>query len=185
TIVVIGIIGIMVKYGTSLSQMDPRALELYAKMGDTVLTTGNPAKGMIIKRKLVIEEGSTKEEAIENALEVMDEVGEEYGLMKVDEKTMPRGGKFMKDGGLYTHIRAYCSPSIADKFLSFSGEYIGFMPCRVGIVENDKGEIWIYTMALDMMISGGHTLPAELLDYAKSVSEAMVAMIEKGAAGES
>lgn len=59
------------------------------------------------------------------------------------------------------------------------------MPCRVGIVENDKGEIWIYTMALDMMISGGHTLPAELLDYAKSVSEAMVAMIEKGAAGES
>ena len=58
------------------------------------------------------------------------------------------------------------------------------MPCRVGIVEDKSGEIWLYTMALDMMISGGHTLPPELLDYAKSINEAMVAMIEKGAAGE-
>lgn len=183
-LVVLAVIGAMFKYGASISQMDPRALELYAKMGDTVLTTGNPAKGMIIKRQMVIEEGTSKEEAIENALEVMDEVAEEYGLARVDQKTMPRNGKFMKDGGLYTHIRAYCSPAVADKFLSFSPEYIGFMPCRVGIVEDKNGEIWLYTMALDMMISGGHTLPEELLDYAKNINAAMVAMIEKGAAGE-
>lgn len=183
-LVVLTVIGIMFKYGASISQMDPRALELYAKMGDTVLTTGNPAKGMIIKRQMLIEEGTSKEEAIENALEVMDEVAEEYGLARVDQKTMPRNGKFMKDGGLYTHIRAYCSPAVADKFLSFSPEYIGFMPCRVGIVEDKNGEIWLYTMALDMMISGGHTLPQELLDYAKNINAAMVAMIEKGAAGE-
>lgn len=183
-VVVIGIATMMVKYGSSISQMDPRALELYAKMGDTVLTTGNPAKGMILKRKLVIPEDVSKEEAIENALEILDEVAEESGLARVDEKTMPRNGKFMKDGGLYTHIRAYCSPAIADKFLSFSPEYVGFMPCRVGIVENPDGEIWLYTMALDMMISGGHTLPPELLEYAKSISDAMVSMIDKAAAGD-
>jgi hypothetical protein len=182
-VVIVGLV-IGVKYGSSMAKMDPKSLGLYMKMADDVLTTGDPAKGMIIKRKLVIEEGTSKEEAIENAIEVMDEVAESYGLAKVDSKTMPRGGKFMRDGGLYTHIRSYCSTSIADIFLTHSGEFIGFMPCRVGIVEDKNGDIWLYTMALDMMIHGGHVLPKELLEHASNVKDAMVGMIEKGAAGE-
>ncbi|SFV54052.1 hypothetical protein MNB_SV-14-1705 [hydrothermal vent metagenome] len=183
-IVVIAGLIIGVKYGSSMAKMDSQSLGLYMKMADDVLTTGDPAKGMIIKRKLVIEDGTSKEEAIQNAIEVMDEIGENYGLAKVDEKTMPRGGKFMKDGGLYTHIRSYCSPSIADIFLAYSGEFVGFMPCRVGIVEDKNGDIWLYTMNLDMMIHGGHTLPPKLLEYANNVKDAMVKMITDGAAGE-
>ena len=183
-IVVIAGILIGLNYGSSMAKMDPKALGLYMKMADDVLTTGDPAKGMIIKRKLVIEEGTTKMEAIENAIEVMDEVGESYGLAKVDEKTMPR--KLLnKDGEkVYTHIRSYCSPTIADIFLGHSGEFVGFMPCRVGIVEDKNGDVWLYTMALDMMISGGHTLPPELLEHASNVKDAMVGMITYGAAGE-
>jgi len=183
-IVVIGAIIFGVKYGSSVSKMDSHALGAYMTMADKVLETGDPAKGMIIKKKLVIEEGTSKKEAIENAIEIMDEVADEYGLAKVDEKTMPRGGKFMKDGGLYTHIRSYCSPSIADVFLSHSGEFVGFMPCRVGIVEDKNGDVWLYTMSLDLMIHGGHQLPPKLLDLATNVKTAMEAMITKGAAGE-
>jgi len=183
-IVVIAGLIIGINYGSSLGKMDSKALGLYMKMADDVLTTGDPAKGMIIKRKLVIEEGTSKKEAIENAIEVMDEVGESYGLAKVDEKTMPR--KLVnKDGEkVYTHIRSYCSPTIADIFLGHSGEFVGFMPCRVGIVEDKNGDVWLYTMALDMMISGGHTLPPELRKHAENVKSAMVKMIEYGAAGE-
>lgn len=183
-IVVIGAIIFGVKYGSSVSKMDSHALGAYMTMADKVLETGDPAKGMVIKKKLVIEEGTSKKEAIENAIEIMDEVADEYGLAKVDEKTMPRGGKFMKDGGLYTHIRSYCSPSIADVFLSHSGEFVGFMPCRVGIVEDKNGDVWLYTMSLDLMIHGGHKLPPKLLDLATNVKTAMEAMITKGAAGE-
>ncbi len=183
-LVVVGLLIVGVKYGSSLGKMDDKALGLYMDMADKVLTTGDPAKGMVIKRKLIIPEDMTKEEAIENAKEIMDAIADEHGLAKVDEKTMPRGGKFMKDGGLYTHIRSYCSPSIADIFLEFSGEFVGFMPCRVGMVEDKNGDIWLYTMNLDMMIHGGHTLPPKLLEYANTVKEAMEQMIEKGAAGE-
>ena len=183
-LVVVGLLIVGVKYGSGLSKMDGKALGLYMDMADKVLTTGDPAKGMIIKRKLVIPEDTTKEEAIENAKEIMDEIADAHGLAKVDEKTMPRDGKFMKDGGLYTHIRSYCSPSIADIFLEFSGEFVGFMPCRLGIVEHKNGDIWLYTMNLDMMIHGGYTLPPKLLEYANTVKEAMEQMIEKGASGE-
>ena len=183
-IVFISLLLIGIKYGSSIVKMDAKSLGLYADMADNILTSGDPAKGMIIKRKLLIEDGVTKQEAIDNANEIMDEIADEHGLAKVDVKTMPRGGKFMKDGGLYTQIRSYCSPTIADVFLKHSGEFIGFMPCRVGIVEDEKGDIWLYTMNMDLAIHGGHELPPKMLELANVVKESMNQMIEKGAIGE-
>lgn len=183
-IVVIAVIIGAIVMGPKIAKLDKQALPEYMKMFDTVLTTGDPAKGMIRKVKMVIPEGMSKEEAFENAIEIMDEVGSEYGLSMVDNKTMPRDGKLFKDGGLLTHIRSYCSPGIADKFLSHSSEFIGFMPCRIGFVEEPNGDIYLYTMGLELMINGGHTLPEEMLKLANEVKEGMYTMMEKGAKGE-
>ncbi len=182
-VVVLGIVG-AVLFGSKIAKLDSQALPEYMKMFDKVLTTGDPAKGMVHRVKMNIPEGMSKEEAFENAIEIMDEVAEEYGLAMVDSKTMPRGGKLFKDGGLLTHIRSYCSPHIADKFLAHSGEFIGFMPCRIGIVEEPNGDIYVYTMGLELMIHGGHTLPNELLQLANEVRDGMYAIMNKGAALE-
>ncbi len=183
-IVVIGAIIGAVTIGPKIAKLDPQAIPEYIKMFDIVLTTGDPAKGMVRRVKMVIPEGVTKQEAFENAIEVMDEIGAEYGLAMVDQKTMPRNGKLFKDGGLLTHIRSYCSPAIADRFLTHSGEFIGFMPCRIGIVEDKNGDIYLYTMGMELMINGGHTLPPEMLELANEVRKGMYTMMEKGAAGE-
>lgn len=177
-IVVIAMIIGAVTIGPKIAKLDSQALPEYMKMFDKVLETGDPAKGMVHKAKLIIGDGMTKEEAIENAIEIMDEVGSEYGLAMVDSKTMPRTGK------LYTHIRSYCSPSIADRFLNFSPEFVGFMPCRLGIIEEPNGDIYIYTMGLELMIHGGHTLPPELLKLANEVKTGMYAMMNKAASGD-
>ena len=183
-LVVLGLLFVGVKYGSSLGKMDGKALGLYMDMADKVLTTGDPAKGMVIRRKLIIEEDSTKEEAIQNAIEIMDEIADAHGLAIVDKKTMPRKQLNKEGKAVYTHIRSYCSPSIADVFLKFSGEFVGFMPCRVGIVEDSNGDVWLYTMGLDLMIHGGHELPPKMLELANTVKEAMVDMITKGASGD-
>lgn len=182
-VVIAGIIG-AVLFGSKIAKLDSQALPEYMKMFDKVLTTGDPAKGMIRKVKMVIPEGMTKAEAFENALDIMDEVGEEFGLAMVDSKTMPRNGKLFKDGGLLTHIRSYCSPHIADKFLAHSAEFIGFMPCRLGFIEEANGDIYIYTMSMELMINGGYTLPDELLALANEVRKGMYTMMEKAAAGD-
>lgn len=179
TVVVIGGIIAAITIGPKVAKLDSQALPEYMKMFDVVLETGDPAKGMVRRVKMEIPEDMTKKEAFETALEIMDEVGEEYGLGMVDAKTMPRGGKLFKNGGKLTHIRSYCSPYIADIFLAHSGEFIGFMPCRIGIVEDDKGDIYIYTMSLELMINGGHTLPPELNKLANEVRTGMYAMLEK------
>jgi len=182
-VVIAAIIG-AVTIGPKIAKLDSQALPEYMKMFDKVLTTGDPAKGMVRKVKMVIPEGMTKMEAFENAIEIMDEVGAEYGLAMVDSKTMPRGGKLFKNGGLLTHIRSYCSPSIADRFLTHSAEFVGFMPCRIGFIEDAKGDIYIYTMSMELMINGGYTLSPDLLQLANEVRTGMYTMMEKAAAGD-
>ena len=188
-IVVIGFLFAFVKFdlGTRMGQvasLDSNAMPEYMKMFDKVLETGDPAKGMVRRVKMEIPEGMTKQEAFENAIEIADEVASEHGLAMVDNKTMPRGGKLFKDGGKLTHIRSYCSPTIADKFLNYSPYFIGFMPCRIGFVEDDNGDIYIYTMSMELMINGGKPLPKDLLELANEVREGMYQMIEKAAKGE-
>jgi len=174
---ILGLI-LTIMYGSKISKLDSRALPEYMKMFDKVLETGDPAKGMILKEKMIIPEGMTKKEAIENALDIMDEVAEEHGLALVDHKTMPR------KSGLYTHIRSYCSPTIADTFLNHSREFIGFMPCRIGIIEEPNGDIFIYTMNMDIMLNGGYTLSSEILKLGNEVRNGMNEIMHKGALGE-
>ena len=183
-LVVIGAIIGAVTIGPKVAKLDPQAIPEYMKMFDKVLTTGDPAKGMVRKVKMVIPEGMTKAEAFENAIDIMDEVAEEHGLAMVDSKTMPRGGKLFKDGGLLTHIRSYCSPAIADKFLNYSREFIGFMPCRIGFIEEPNGDIYIYTMSMELLINGGQPLSPKMLALANEVRSGMYEMMEKAAAGE-
>ena len=182
-VVIASIIG-AVTIGSKIAKLDAQALPEYIKMFDKVLTTGDPAKGMVRRLKMQIPEGMTKTEAFENALEIMDEVAEEHGLAMVGAKTMPRGGKLFKDGGLLTHIRSYCSPTIADKFLTHSREFIGFMPCRIGFIEEPNGDIYIYTMSMELLINGGYQLSPQMLSLANEVRTGMYTMMEKAAAGD-
>jgi len=167
-----------------VSKLDPQAIPEYMKMFDKVLATGDPAKGMVRKVKMKIPEGMTKEEAFENALEIADAIADEHGLAMVDSKTMPRGGKLFRDGGLLTHIRSYCSPTIADKFLNYSKEFVAFMPCRIAFVEDPNGDIYIYTMGMELLIHGGKPLTPELLALANEVRDGMYLMMDKAAEGE-
>ena len=172
-------------YISQASKLDPKAMSLYMDMGDKVLKTGDPAKGMVIKRKLVVEPGQDKKEAIENAIEIMDEIGEQYGLAMVDTKLMSRGEK--NSQGVYEpyiRIRSYCSQTIAKIFLNHSPEFIGFMPCRIGIVEHPNGDIYLYTMSMDLMINGGRPLSPDLLKLANEVKTGMYSMLEKAASGD-
>ena len=177
-IVVIGAIIAAVKIGPKVANFDSKALGAYMDMAGKGLETGDPAKGMGVRKKMVIPEGMTKQEAIDNAIEIMDEIGSEHGLAVVDHKIMPRSN------GVFTEIRSYCSPSIADVFLDHSREFIGFMPCRIGIIEEPNGDIYLYTMNLDLAIYGGTVLPKKMLDLAHEVETAMYGMIEHGASGE-
>lgn len=178
-IVVIGFLVIYVKFdlGKRVDQavaLDPKAMALYMAMADNVLSTGDSAKAMIRRVKV------NKDVDIEDVIETLNSVAEEHNLLVVGSSLMSGG----KKGGKYIRIISYCNPHIAKKFIGHSMAFIAFMPCRMGIVEDDNGDMWIYTMDLGLMIAGGHTLEPELLDMARGVETAMYDMMDKAAKGD-
>jgi len=84
----------------------------------------------------------------------------------------------------YIRILHYCSPSIAKQFIDYSLAFGAFMPCRILIVEDDKGDRWLITMAMELMLFGGHTLPPEMMKKAEHVRSTMYKMMDLGAKGD-
>jgi len=162
-----------------VKQLDPAAMGSYMKMFGTVLETGNAAKGMVEKVK--VEKGVTPDE-IKDAMEAI--AGQE-NMQLVGDVVMFDGsvdGKGKKT--LYTRIYSFCSRTIASDFLNFSPEFGAFMPCRIMLREEPDGTMYLYTMSLDLMIRGGHTLPKELYERATHVESTMHKLMEMGAKGD-
>ncbi|MCF6314854.1 MAG: DUF302 domain-containing protein [Marinosulfonomonas sp.] len=61
--------------------------------------------------------------------------------------------------------------------------YAAYLPCRVSLVEDETGQLWVYTLDMDMMIYGGKTLPPELLKEALEVKGIMQDILTRAAEG--
>ncbi len=82
-----------------------------------------------------------------------------------------------------TEIFQFCDASIAKKMLDFDINFLAYMPCRIGIIEDTQGQAWLVTMNLNIFITAIN-LPDELEQLATRVRDDMEAIMEAGASGE-
>ncbi len=180
----ITVVGAIIGYlaiGTKVSSLHPDAMGYYMKMFSGVLETGNSAEAMI--RKVKIKDDVSTDDVIET----MNSIAEENNFLVVGDAKMNIKSSLKKTGkkeDRYIRILSYCSPSIAQKFIDYSRAYGAFMPCRVLIVEDDEGNRWLYTMAMELMLFGGKPLPPEMLKMAEHVRSTMYSMMDKAANGD-
>ena len=173
-VVTIAIVIVGVKFYPKVSQLDSKAIGLYMKMFSDVLDSGNAGDAMVYKAKV------KKGISIEDVEQTLIDVAEENNMLFTGGKKMPISNKNLK----YVKIMSFCSPYIANKFLNHAKSFGAFMPCRVIIIKDGSGDVWLYTMSLDLLISGGKTLPPEMLKMAKSVRYTMYKMVDDAASGE-
>jgi len=175
-------IGILVVYSKfdignkmdKVKTLDPQAMPAYMEMFDKVLETGSSADAMI--KKVKIEEAVSIEELVENFTEIA--LGANFKV--VGDQTMSTSG-VDANGNKTKLIRfvSFCSPQIAKIFINFSPAFSAFMPCRIAIIEHDDGSRWMYTMAMELMLFGGKTLPPEMLEKAEHVRDTMYLMMDE------
>lgn len=160
------------------SKLDPKAMGAYMTMFDAVLTTGRATDAMV--RRVKIDPEVTTEEVVES----MKSIATDANMVQVGDSRM--SDKSIKDGegNRYIRILHYCSPSIAKQFIDYSLAFGAFMPCRILIVEDDNGDRWLITMAMELMLFGGHTLPPEMMKKAEHVRSTMYKMMDLGAKGD-
>lgn len=93
-------------------------------------------------------------------------------LEALGEKNVPR-----------IEIYQFCDAKIAYRMLKHDINYAAYMPCRVSLVEDKNGQVWLVTANLNIFISSAN-LPKDLLKVAEQVRDNMDAIIEAGASGE-
>lgn len=161
---------------SKVSSLHPDAMGHYMTMFEKVLETGNSAEAMI--RKVRINDDVSTEDAIEN----MRGIAEENNFLVVgDAKMSIKSSIKAPDGKRYIRILSFCAPAIAEQFIGYSESFGAFMPCRILIVEDDEGNRWLYTMAMELMLYGGKPLPDDMLEMAERVRGLMYGMMDAAA----
>jgi uncharacterized protein (DUF302 family) len=82
-----------------------------------------------------------------------------------------------------TEIFQFCDAGIAKQMLDYDINFLAYMPCRVGIIEDKKGKIWFVTMNMNIFISSAN-LPKDIEKLAYKIRDDLESIIEAGVNGE-
>ena len=158
---------------------DPQAMTVYKNMTLKLLETGNPAEATVWKRQ--VKDGLSFDD-VDNAIKtVAAEMNiKDVGALPLGDQVTAMQGKPWRKLKIYL----YCNPLTAAKMIDYSDAYSAYLPCRVSLLEDAKGKLWLYSLDMDMMIHGGKPLPPELKKEAEKVKEIILAVLDRGAKGE-
>lgn len=168
-----------VKAFARLSDFDPGAWQTYRTMMANILETGNAAEATVWKAKvadgIAFEDLDQSIKFIANANNIKN-VGELPLSGQVEAMT----GKPFRTVKIYM----FCNALTAANMLQYSDAYAAYLPCRISVVEDKSGALWIYTLNMDPMIYGGLPLPPALKTEAEGVKKIMQDILQRGAKGD-
>ena len=84
----------------------------------------------------------------------------------------------------YVKIFMFCNALTASRMLDYNDAFSSYLPCRITLIEDLQGKLWLYTLNMDGMIYGGRPLPPELKEEAENVKEIILDIMNRGATGE-
>jgi uncharacterized protein (DUF302 family) len=178
-LVVIGVAGVFVKYNEAFKAFDPKAGGVFLELALDTLSTRSVAEASIWK--VPVAEGLTWEDVEET----MKFVANEYNMANVGELPLSKDIE-AKLGTEYRFVKIYlfCDSLIAAEMLDYSDAYSAYLPCRITLIEDQQGKLWLTALNMDMMIYGGEQLPVELKGKALQVKRYILDIMNRGATGE-
>ncbi|MBL3590021.1 MAG: hypothetical protein DIZ78_16400 [endosymbiont of Escarpia spicata] len=161
-------------------------LALAITIPTTALAADKPTMPQInitdIKQTVVqmsLQDGITREDAIQALMSRAAEINLKFvARQEVSKELQARGLKTP-----YLDIFQFCNPEDARKMIMHDPIYAAYMPCRIAMVEDKNGKLWLMMLNLDMLINS-QMLPAELTEIAIRVNQAMLDVMVAGATGE-
>ena len=185
---VAGLIWVAMTYGfgmqdmknlKNLSSFDPMSPQVYMDLTKSLLATGNGAEATVWKRPVAA--GLSAEDVEETMRFVANEHNfKNVGELPLSDQVAAMTGEDQR----FWKIYMFCNPLTAAKMIDYSDAFSAYLPCRVALVEDKTGQLWLYTLNMDMMIHGGSELPPELFEEANQVKDIILDIMNRGAEGE-
>ncbi|MCP4043321.1 MAG: DUF302 domain-containing protein [Gammaproteobacteria bacterium] len=162
-----------------MSEFDPGSMDMYKGFATKLLESKDP--GVAMMHSVPVSEDITADDVIES----MKSLATERNFLFVGESPFYKQVEAIT-GEPYRYINfvSFCDASVGKMMADYRDAYTGFMPCRIAIVEDKNGKLWLYTMDLEMMIYGGRPLPPELKKEALRVWQTIQEVMVGAAAGE-
>lgn len=177
TVIMVGIVAY--KAQGVLSGFDPQAGNIYTELAKNLLETKNSAEATVWKFK--VDDGVSADD-VEEAMKM---VANELNMANVGEKPLSKDVE-AKTGKPYRLVKIFefCNSRIAAQMLDYSDAFSAYLPCRITLIEDKQGQLWLYALNMDMMIYGGEPLPPELKESALKVKKSVLNIMQRGAAGD-
>lgn len=171
--------GLMAKAAPAVAEFDAKYLETYIQFADKLLTTKDPGTAMVYSVR--VKDGVS----VEDVKESMKSLANAKNFLFVGEAPFYKQVQAIT-GKPYRHIAfmSFCDAKVGKLMADYNDVYTAFMPCRISVVEDAKGKLWLHTMSLDLMIYGGKELPPELKKEAARVWKVIQEIMQGAAAGE-
>jgi uncharacterized protein (DUF302 family) len=168
-----------VRIAPVLSEFDDGFVGVYQEFASRLLTTGDP--GVAMMWAIPVNEGLSTDDVIES----MKSLATSRELLFVGESPFYQQIKAITgEDYRYVNFLSFCDARVGKEMLEYRDQYSGFMPCRIALVEDKEGKLWLYSMNMDLMIHGGKRLPDDLLADATKVRDSILAIMQGAAAGE-
>ena len=160
-------------------EFDPEAGRVYFEMAKKLIETKNSADATIWK--IPVEEDISAED-VEEAMKF---VANEYNISNVGELPLSLDVA-AKTGEPYRFVKIFmfCNSLTAAQMMDYSDAFSAYLPCRITLIEDKDGKLWLISLNMDLMIYGGAPLPAKLKAEAMKVKETILEIMNRGAAGE-
>jgi uncharacterized protein (DUF302 family) len=126
----------------------------------------------------------------DDVVEAMELKANEVNFKKVGHN------EFWRDVSAYSglptlrlEILQFCDADVGRRMLDFSPEFSIFIPCRITVMEDATGEIWLMTLDWDVSWLSrawqpGSRLDPELIKDAIRIRDAMAQIMQAGASGD-
>jgi len=166
-------------YYSAFQGFDEKAMVTYQDMATKLIESGNAAEATVWKQKV------NEDLSIEDVEDVMKSVASELNIRDVGQLPLSKQVELMTGKKQrFLKIYMYCNPLTAIEMVDYSDAFSAYLPCRLSLVEDKKGKLWIYALNMDMMIHGGTTLPDGLKQEAERVRTVIKTIMDRAASGE-
>ncbi len=164
---------------TTIGEFEDNAVDVFRDMGVKLVETGNMAEASIWKVEVA------EDMTAEDVEQTMKFVANEHNFKNVGEMPLYKEVEAMS-GQPYRYVKIFmfCNALTAARMLDYNDAFSSYLPCRITLIEDLEGKLWLYTLNMDGMIYGGRPLPPELKEEAENVKKIILDIINRGATGE-
>jgi uncharacterized protein (DUF302 family) len=130
-------------------KLHPDAMKkVYMPMTNILLDTSDITMASIVRDKV------DPEMSIEDIEEAMAEIAIERNIKDVGQLPLSEQVELQLDKKQrFLKIYQYSKPTTAMTMVDHSDAFSAYLPCRIALIEEQKGEKWLYSLNMDLMIA--------------------------------